>query len=183
MTVSDLALHADTSSRGEASVLPLRIVVTAESCFVGALLHQRADTARAWLDLIVGRDFGDPKASAVVQSARELASNGIDPDPGAVVALIRSGGTVGTGDRLAMLSKYVMDCFTGVPLPSNGRVYLNSVLEESLRRTTSRVGDCLKQAADELDRAELMPVVTDQFRAIAAVRDRLDAAAEKARQK
>ncbi|MCJ0980414.1 hypothetical protein MTX35_22135 [Rhodococcus sp. ARC_M12] len=180
MTVTDLALHADTRNGIDASVSPLRIVVTAESCLVGALLWQRAGTALVWLDFVVSRDFADPKASAVVQCVRELAGDGVDPDPGAVVALIRSGGSVGTGDRLAALSKFVMDCYTGVPLPSNGRVYLASVLEESLRRTTSRVGDCLKQAADELDRAELMPVVTDQFRAIAAVRDRLDAASEKA---
>jgi replicative DNA helicase len=143
-----------------------------ESAFVGLLLHLPAVRAVKACRELRPEDFADPRLRVIVSTAAALAGRGVDPEPAAVLAECRTTGTVQGSNRLGVVSKLLLDLYTGAPAAAQASYYRQAVLEGALRRRITEAGERIAQAADESAVDHLLDLADREHRAIIAAAER-----------
>jgi replicative DNA helicase len=113
----------------------------------------------------------------VASLARQLAKDGIPPDPYAVLAHARATGTVTKADAIRSFTLLLSELYAGCPTPASARWYAVAVLEQAVRRRTAEAATRLGQAADGESLESLLLVLDRETRAVRDVAGRRAAAA------
>lgn len=148
---------------------------------VGAVLHLPADAAVRVLDVIHDGDLADPRVRVVAAVARQLAEEGIAPDPAAILAHARSTGTVTRAETVRNFALLVADLYAECPTPASAPFYVVATLEEAIRTRVAEAGARLTQAADGESLPSLLALVDTEASAVRELAERRNAAAGTAR--
>lgn len=148
-----------------------------ESAFIGAVLHMSAPDALIALDLVRDEDFAEPRLQLVAGLVRQVAEDGVTPDPVTVLAYARANGTVAKPEAIRGLTRLLADVYGGCPTPASGRWYAVGTLDEALRRRCTEMSTRIGQAAKAESLDSLMHLVDTELHAVREVRDRRAAAA------
>ena len=143
-----------------------------EVAYVGALLALPAELAAHAADLIETDDLTDPRLQLVRAIAAELAADGIPPGPAAVLGHARRTGQVSGEQRTRLLSDALLTAYAGCPVPAAVEHYAGLVLDDALRRRCIKLAVRIRQAATQGGLTDLLSIVGEETRAVAAMRDR-----------
>lgn len=148
---------------------------------VGAVEHLPADAAVRVLDLIHDDDLTDPRVRVVAAVARQLAEEGIAPDPAAILAHARATGTVTKADAVQNFALLVAELYAECATPASATFYAVATLQAAIRCRVADAGVRLTQAAEAESHPSLLALVDSERAAVRELADRLAAAAGTAR--
>ncbi len=148
-----------------------------EAALGGALLHLPAAAASNVLALITPEDVADPHLSLIVEAARQLAEDGVAPDPATVLAFVRARGTIAGADAVGRMGLLLADLYAACATPASARWYAVALLDEALRRRFRELADRVAQATDGSPLDTVVHVLDQECRAVRPVLDRRAAAA------
>jgi len=136
------------------------------------LLWLPADRAAHAADLVQYEDLADPRLRVVLQLVRDVAADGVAPDPVAVLAHARRTAAVSTTHATKQLAELLADLYAAVPLPGSVAVYAAGVLDAALRSRCALLGERIAQIAESAALAELVRVVGAEVLAVLELRNR-----------
>lgn len=148
---------------------------------VGAVERMPADAASRALALFRDEDLADPRVRVVAAVCRQLAEQGIAPDPAAILAHARATGTVSRAEAVRNFALLVADLYAGCPTPASAPFYVVAVLEDAIRNRVAEASARLAQAAEAESLPSLLTLVDTEARAVRELTDRRDTAAGTAR--
>ena len=145
----------DQVGTGSVSSLPPGSDI-AERYFVGALLHQRAETVAVAAGVVMPEWIHDPQVRGVYAALLENISIGLQPDPAGIVPTMMRLGL--PAHRAPLASALVVDLLAEVPLPSNWRYYAVIVANGHVRNRLHEIGLALADRAHvhPLERLQLL---------------------------
>lgn len=150
----------------------MRAITDPEGALVGALMHLPAPSALEVLDRINDDDVADPTLQKILGAIRQLAEDGIAPDPVTVWTRLRSQGAVSGADANRQLATTLSDVYVTCPVPASVDYYRAAVMDEALRRRCAELGARMVQAAGSAPLDVLVDVLDRECRAVRALLDR-----------
>jgi len=147
-------------------------VLDPEAAYVGALLWLPVDSATRAAGLVEPGDLADPRLRVVLQIVRDVAADGVAPDPLVCVAHARRTAAVSSTHATKQLTELVAELYGAVPLPASVDFYAGGVLDGALRRRCALLGERIGQVAETASLAELVRVVGAEVIAVFELRNR-----------
>ena len=147
------------------------------SALVGAVLHLPAPGAAAALSLVVDEDLADVQLITIAAVARELAEDGVAPDPTVVLGVVRRR-ALATGEALRRLALRLLEVHANCAVPASARWYAAAVLDEALRRRCTELSTRIAQAAEAESLRSLLALVDAEHQAVKELADRRAAIAD-----
>jgi replicative DNA helicase len=144
----------------------------AEAAFLGAVLHLPAPVALEALEPITAEDFADPRLSILADVCRQLAVDGVAPDPVAVLAYVRRNAVMTGVEAVHGVTLLIDETYGGCPLPASVGWYRLAVLDAALRRRCAELAARIGQAADHDSLDSLIELVDAEASAVQALRNR-----------
>lgn len=168
--------HSYGTAREAVAATPAPRSLDPEVSFAGAVLHLPALAASAALRLVQGDDFAHPTLPIVLAAAQRLAGSGTDPDPVAVLALLRRDAVVTGASAISEVALLIVQAYDVCPVPASAPYYAAAVLAEAFRRRCTVLGSRLRQAAERDSVDSIDALLEREVADIRAVRGRLTAA-------
>ncbi len=148
-------------------------ICDAERQYVGSLMCHTAQNAATAAKLIEPGDLADPSLKAIYGAIVALADRGTAPCPTTVLAEIRNSGQFASAQRLQLAAQATAKIYSAVVHPAGIEGYAALVVEESLRRRTAEAGERLQQIAAVSPIEDIRQTLTEQYRALSALCQRL----------
>jgi replicative DNA helicase len=156
-------IHLDSSG--------LAGVLDPERALLACLLHLDAVRAAEVAALVRPDDLASPALAELLAAVTALAHLGIDPEPTAVLALLRHDGQA-NGTRTRAVALVLADLYAGAAVPVSARFYAAAVLEEATRRRAREAGERVAQAAELVPIAGLPELLGRELHAVQALAER-----------
>ena len=131
----------------ENNVVNFPSTVNPEHAFAGALLNLPCAEANELVGLVGGKDIADEHAALVHMAAMELTAHDRDPDPVAVLAIMRERGVYPEANRLQLFGQAILRFAERCPHPFSGRYYAQLVVADAYRRQVEAFGQRCAQIA------------------------------------
>ncbi|WP_092198926.1 hypothetical protein [Blastococcus tunisiensis] len=138
---------------------------------LSCLLRLDAASALKVAGLVRPDDLASPALAELLAAVAALTHLRIDPEPTAVLALLRDDGRA-NGTRVQAVAQLLHDLYASAAVPVSARFYAAAVLKEATRRRAREAGERIAQAAELVPIDALPELVERELLAVQALAER-----------
>ncbi|MGY1692351.1 hypothetical protein [Geodermatophilus sp. SYSU D01105] len=146
-------------------------MTASERALLSCLLRLDAPRAVQVAKLVRPEELASPALAELLTVVTALAQLGIDPEPTAVLALMRGEGRA-NGARTQAVALLLTDLHASAAVPASARFYAAAVLNEATRRRAHEAAARVDQAAERVPIGDLAGLVRRELDAVQALAER-----------
>jgi replicative DNA helicase len=150
----------------------LPVLPNAERALLACLLHLDAASAARVTAIVRPNDLASPALAELLAAVTALAYMRTDPEPCAVLSVLRDSGRANGTNRVQLVGRLLADLYVGAPVPASAVFYAATVLHETTRRRAREAGERVAQAAELVPIADLPELVVRELSAVLALTER-----------